>query len=294
MPESSAEIVKFLPYLRRYARALLGSQDRGDEYVRVCLEAYLAEPERIDPSSNIRLELFALFHEVWSLVDETFPEAVPDPTDSKVLQGVGRLPPRQRQVLLLVSLEGFSFDEVSRILNASPGEIRAELEAARAELATQTSVRVLIIDNASTDDSLEVAQQLAALPHDHRRLRGRDAELAEQLQVAIAAPCRNTVQHGGNVRVGRGDECLRSAEREAEQAGMRVVDIWSFLQCAHSRTYRIDCDGRCDAEVAPFRNVGNENQASGCGDRAWTKWMPRPSRATLKRGRRLSEASCAG
>ena len=131
---SSAEIVKFLPYLRRYARALLGSQDRGDEYVRVCLEAYLAEPERIDPSSNIRLELFALFHEVWSLVDETFPEAVPDPSDSKVLQGVGRLPPRQRQVLLLVSLEGFSFDEVSRILNASPGEIRAELEAARAEL----------------------------------------------------------------------------------------------------------------------------------------------------------------
>ena len=151
MPESSAEIVKYLPYLRRYARALLGSQDRGDQYVRVCLEAYLAEPDRIDPAGNIRLELFALFHEVWSLVDETFPEAVPDIADgnpdAKVIQGVGRLPPRQRQVLLLISLEGFSFDEAGRILSVTTDEIRDELEAARAELAKQTSVRVLIIED---------------------------------------------------------------------------------------------------------------------------------------------------
>ena len=221
MPESSAEIVKFLPYLRRYARALLGSQDRGDEYVRVCLEAYLAEPERIDPSSNIRLELFALFHEVWSLVDETFPEAVPDPSDSKALQGVGRLPPRQRQVLLLVSLEGFSFDEVSRILNATPGEIRAELEAARAELATQTSVRVLIIE----DEPL-IAEDIAGLVTDMgHKVCGQAAREEEALRIAAETLPELIL---ADIQLKGGDSGIKAVQKILRSTNLPVVFITGF------------------------------------------------------------------
>jgi CheY-like chemotaxis protein/DNA-directed RNA polymerase specialized sigma24 family protein len=221
MPESSAEIVKFLPYLRRYARALLGSQDRGDEYVRVCLEAYLAEPERIAPSSNIRLELFALFHEVWSLVDETFPEAVPDVSDSKVLQGVGRLPPRQRQALLLVSLEGFSFDEVSRILNASPDEIRAELEAARAELATQTSVRVLIIE----DEPL-IAEDIAGLVTDMgHKVCGQAAREEEALRLAAETLPELIL---ADIQLKGGDSGIKAVQKILRSTNLPVIFITGF------------------------------------------------------------------
>jgi DNA-binding NarL/FixJ family response regulator len=221
MPESSAEIVKFLPYLRRYARALLGSQDRGDEYVRVCLEAYLAEPDRIDPASNIRLELFALFHEVWSLVDETFPEAVPDVGDSKVLQGVGRLPPRQRQVLLLVSLEGFSFDEVSRILNASPEEIRAELEAARAELATQTSVRVLIIE----DEPL-IAEDIAGLVTDMgHKVCGQAAREEEALRLAAETLPELIL---ADIQLKGGDSGIKAVQKILRSTNLPVIFITGF------------------------------------------------------------------
>jgi DNA-directed RNA polymerase specialized sigma24 family protein/CheY-like chemotaxis protein len=221
MPDSSAEIVKFLPYLRRYARALLGSQDRGDEYVRVCLEAYLAEPGRIDPDSDVRLELFALFHEVWSLVDETFPEAVPDLTDGKTIQGVGRLPPRQRQVLLLISLEGFSFDEAARILNASVEEIRVELEAARAELAKQTSVRVLIIE----DEPL-IAEDIAGLVTDMgHKVCGSAAREEEALRLALETSPELIL---ADIQLKGGDSGIRAVQQILRSTSLPVIFITGF------------------------------------------------------------------
>src|SRR3546814_7950691 len=66
MAELSVHIIRHLPLLRRYARALVGSQDGGDGYVRICLEALLAEPERIQSDGDLRLQIYALFHDVWS------------------------------------------------------------------------------------------------------------------------------------------------------------------------------------------------------------------------------------
>ena len=66
MPDVSEKIVENLRYLRRYARALLGSQQTGDTYVRICLEDLLQEPDRISATGDVRLQLFRLFHDVWS------------------------------------------------------------------------------------------------------------------------------------------------------------------------------------------------------------------------------------
>src|SRR5262245_11139801 len=65
MPDVSEKIVENLRFLRRYARALLGSQQTGDTYVRICLEALLQEPDRISANNDVRLQLFRLFHDVW-------------------------------------------------------------------------------------------------------------------------------------------------------------------------------------------------------------------------------------
>ena len=74
----SHDIVRLLPYLRRYARALTGAQATGDQYVRLCLETILAEPDRIKKAGDLRVELFAVFHDAWDIVDSAIPKAEGD------------------------------------------------------------------------------------------------------------------------------------------------------------------------------------------------------------------------
>jgi DNA-directed RNA polymerase specialized sigma24 family protein len=149
MADLSQEIVKQLPYLRRYARALTGSQARGDEYIRVCLETLLEEPRRISTDSSIRLQLFRLFHDVWTIVDSALPqaEAGGDRMDSLVKARLEALPPRERQALLLVQLERFSVDQTAQILQVSEKEIRRLLEQAREDLKRQAATTVLVIED---------------------------------------------------------------------------------------------------------------------------------------------------
>jgi CheY-like chemotaxis protein len=55
-----------LPYLRRYARALTGSQESGDAYVRAALTALLAGEQVLDSELSPRVALYKLFHQIWS------------------------------------------------------------------------------------------------------------------------------------------------------------------------------------------------------------------------------------
>ncbi len=58
----TSDIIPILPGLRRYASALTGSVRSGDEYIRVGLEALVAEPWRVPGAINVKPELYALLH----------------------------------------------------------------------------------------------------------------------------------------------------------------------------------------------------------------------------------------
>src|SRR6202166_5297994 len=77
-----------LPYLRRYARALTGSQSSGDAYVRAALTALLAG--RSDLSSDLppRVALYRLFHVIWA--------GTATPLDPDVSVDVKLLTPEER------------------------------------------------------------------------------------------------------------------------------------------------------------------------------------------------------
>lgn len=168
MPDQNDEIVRHLPYVRRYARALLGSQERGDRYVRVCLETLLAEPERANDlvkSVSPRLSLFGLFHEVHDRVGEAIglrgDEAGPsDPLE----RGVQGLPPQQRQMLLLTALEGFSVEDSAQILGIDEAEALDLLHTARRELNAQSSADVLIIEDEPII-AMDIADTVRAMGH---------------------------------------------------------------------------------------------------------------------------------
>ena len=60
------ELAPHLPFLRRYARALTGSQTHGDAFVRATLEAIIASPESFPRDVDPRLGLYRTFHAIWS------------------------------------------------------------------------------------------------------------------------------------------------------------------------------------------------------------------------------------
>ena len=66
----SQAIAPHLPYLRRFARALTGSQTSGDAYAVAALEAIVAEPSAFDADIDPRLALYKVFLQVWNSVPQ--------------------------------------------------------------------------------------------------------------------------------------------------------------------------------------------------------------------------------
>ena len=64
-----------LPYLRRYARALTGSQPSGDAHVRAALTALLAGDQALTEGVPPRVGLYRLFHAIWQSGAEHYDEA---------------------------------------------------------------------------------------------------------------------------------------------------------------------------------------------------------------------------
>jgi CheY-like chemotaxis protein len=131
--------------LRRYARALTGSQASGDSYVGAMLEALLQDPSLLDESHGARVGLFRLFTKIWnsvSLNDEG--EPLPQAASERRLSNIT---PPARQAFLLLSLEGFSEEEVGFILDINVSEVRSLTDTAGRELAAEIATDVLIIED---------------------------------------------------------------------------------------------------------------------------------------------------
>lgn len=139
-----------LPFLRRYARALTGSQRSGDAYVAATLEAIISSPDIVRQHADLRLGLYQVFHTIWSAaqVDDNadiLPRA--SWTELKAQERLRALTPLSRQALLLMTLEGFTAHEAAVILGKKDREVEALLDNALSEIARQTRARVLIIED---------------------------------------------------------------------------------------------------------------------------------------------------
>ncbi|MBX7198988.1 MAG: response regulator [Rhodospirillaceae bacterium] len=142
----SHEIAQHLPFLRRYARALTGSQASGDAYVRATLEAISENPDRYHRTMHPRVALYRLFHVIWS---GTRPARdVPDSeSDDRFRTRLDALSAARRQALLLTAMENFSPPEVAQILDRAPEEISKMVAEALYGLVAQTPISVLIIED---------------------------------------------------------------------------------------------------------------------------------------------------
>src|SRR6185312_4712935 len=139
-------VAEHLPLLRRYARALTGNQASGDAYVGAMLEALLQDASLLDEKHGPRAGLFRLFTRIWnsvSLNDDAEVTTLPMPSERRL----SNITPLPRQAFLLLSLEGFSEQEVASILGTDIAETRRLADAAGREMAAEIATDVLIIED---------------------------------------------------------------------------------------------------------------------------------------------------
>jgi RNA polymerase sigma-70 factor (ECF subfamily) len=149
-----------IPRLRRYARALTRDAVRADDLVQDCLTRAITKQHLWQPGTNLRAWLFTLMHnqhvnDIRHGLREGISVAIEDvafdltvasnATASLQLRdlerAVAKLPDEQRQVVLLIGLEGMRYDEVATILDVPIGTVRSRLSRAREMLRHLTGIK---------------------------------------------------------------------------------------------------------------------------------------------------------
>jgi len=141
-----------IPRLRRYARALTHDVTRADDLVQSCLVRAIAKQHLWERGTNLRAWLFTILHnqhvnDVRHSVREGNTVEL-DEAPQLTVQGnaivslelrdlesaIGKLPPEQRQVILLVGLEGMAYEDVATVLDIPVGTVRSRLSRGRDQL----------------------------------------------------------------------------------------------------------------------------------------------------------------
>ncbi len=145
----SQAISSHIPYLRRFARALSGSQASGDAFVLATLETIVSDPSRFQAQTDARTALYRVFLNVWASTpaNQIREDESPATDEAGARRNLDAISLRPRVAFLLSSLEGFDTDEVAKALECSPNEARALIDDASKEIADQIRTDVLIIED---------------------------------------------------------------------------------------------------------------------------------------------------
>ena len=135
-----------LPYLRRYARALTGSQTAGDGYVRQALSALLSGEEKLPEGVAPRIGLYRVFQTIWAGKGG----ASQKPASGEMSRPDGLLKELSlttRAALLLTSVEAFSLEEAAFVLGQAPKDVERGILEAQDKIDHLLASRVLIIED---------------------------------------------------------------------------------------------------------------------------------------------------
>ncbi len=209
-----------LPLLRRYARALSGTQTRGDACVVAMLETLVADHSLFDKAADSREETFRLFSRVWNSTpaDGGSETAATNSIHDRRLEAITPLP---RQAFLLTAMEGFSRGQAARILGVAPEELERLIVAAGKEIGAQVASKVVIIEDEPAI-ALDLEHLVAGLGHvvvGPARTRSAAVEmvLAERPGLVLA-----------DIRLADGSSGLDAVNEILQGLGMPVIFITAY------------------------------------------------------------------
>ena len=211
-----AELGPQLPYLRRYARALTGSQTLGDAAVRELLEAVLAAPDEFDSGLPPRQELYRVFHRLWHELASISASRINGQGGA-----IASLAVHTRQALLLTSIEGFSIAQAADILGSTIADVTAEIDAARDAIAESLRSHVMIIE-----DEAIIALHLKSIVED---LGHQIAGIARTRSEAVALSARaNPELVLADISLADGSSGIEAVKDILATASVPVIFITAF------------------------------------------------------------------
>lgn len=160
--QDEAEIVACIPSLRRYARGLTADRERADDLVQDTLERAWGRFSLWQRRGEVRAWMFGIMHNLF--IDRVRSQRSRSEQDAgdelaetpgratqsdrlevrdldRILQ---RLPPEQREVLLLVGVEEMSYQEVARVVGVPLGTVMSRLSRARERLRAEMEGREVV------------------------------------------------------------------------------------------------------------------------------------------------------
>lgn len=175
----TSAIAADLPFLRRYARALTGSQDTGDRYAAATLESILIEDTPVREATTPRIGLFHCFHRVWASAGAPL-EADDDILAKRAQVHMAGLTPNSREALLLHAIEGFDRPAIAEIMAHDEAEVQALLDAAIREMEASVTGKVMVIEDEAiiAMDIVDIVGQIGHKVTGVARTRREAVELA--------------------------------------------------------------------------------------------------------------------
>ena len=143
------KVTAHLPYLRRFARAVTGSQKSGDAYVVSTLEAMLADPSIFPDDLAPRVALYRTFLKILNSIEwnadksrDTAPQGL-----EAARRNLEILTPPARQAFLLIAVEEFSPQDAALVMDIDAAELQRLIDEAGREIARQLATEVVIIED---------------------------------------------------------------------------------------------------------------------------------------------------
>jgi RNA polymerase sigma-70 factor, ECF subfamily len=151
-----AEMVAMLPRLRRFSIGLAGNVADADDLLQTALEKALVKISQFERGTRLDSWLFRIIQTTWidsrrrayrrevgmeAAVIETLPSAAPsDEGETRyaladVQKALARLPDEQRSTVILVLVEGYSYEEAATMTGVPIGTVMSRLSRARRTMA---------------------------------------------------------------------------------------------------------------------------------------------------------------
>jgi RNA polymerase sigma-70 factor (ECF subfamily) len=170
-PSVSDAMLRAVPSLRAFAISLCGNVDRADDLVQETLLRAWANLNSFEPGTNMSAWLFTILRNLFRSEYRKRRREVPDgegtyaetlktqPEQASRVEfeefraALAKLPPDQREALVLVGASGFSYEEAASICGCAVGTIKSRVNRARTRLAELMSIES--VDDFGPDHELK-------------------------------------------------------------------------------------------------------------------------------------------
>jgi RNA polymerase sigma-70 factor, ECF subfamily len=157
-PALRDQILAAVPSLRAFAISLSGNVDRADDLVQETLLRALANIHSFQPGTNMPAWLFTILRNLFRSEyrkrrrevedsDGRYAESLKSHPEQpgrvefeELREALAKLPPDQREALILVGASGFSYEEAAAICDCAVGTIKSRVNRARTRLAEQLAI----------------------------------------------------------------------------------------------------------------------------------------------------------